>query len=79
MKTTNVLDWTNKEQKILMEQYEELRSSGVCNMFSRGDVNYCAKRMELNILKKASNNRNLYKSILMNFNKLMKKFNIRQN
>lgn len=77
-KKQSVLDWTDEEQKVLMEQYEELRSSSFCNMFNMTDVSYAAEKLELTMLKKASSNWDLYKSILRNFNKLMKKFDIKQ-
>lgn len=62
--------------KQIMQQYEKIRSSGVCNMFDYNCVTHVAAGLgyeELAELKFTE-----YKDLLMNFNKYMKKFKIKQ-
>jgi hypothetical protein len=62
--------------KAIMQQYEIVRSSGACNMFNYGSVMDTA--MKLGLIELASVDRDGYKDILMNFDKYMKKFDIKQ-
>jgi len=67
-------DIINKE---MMEQYEAIRQSGATNMFDYYNVRSIANKVEYFAL--ASLSLEDYKILLLNFNKLMKKYNITQN
>ena len=62
--------------KTIMEQYEKIRSSGVCNMYDY----YCVIRtaIEFDCLKLAALTEEEYTDILTNFGKYMKQFDIKQ-
>lgn len=77
-KGKGVLSWPEDKQKRLIEQYEKLRSSGVCNMLDIAHVKLCAGNLEYLELREAARDRGLYKSVLTNFGRLMKKFGIKQ-
>ena len=62
--------------KEIMEQYEAIRQSGACNMFDYFCVVDIADRTDMDEL--ASLTREEYKQLLMNFNALMKKHDIKQ-
>ena len=61
--------------KEVMEQYEEVRSLGPCNMFDFGCVQQAADELEFYEL--ANLDRKDYVYILSNFGKLMKHYNIK--
>jgi len=63
--------------KEMMEQYEAIRQSGVTNMFDYFNVRTIAKKGKCKEL--ASLSLEDYKILLFNFNKLMKKYDIKQN
>lgn len=65
-----------KISKKIMEQYEVIRQSGLTNMFDYYNVILIATKMKYYALGNLT--RDEYKEILMNFNKLMKKYNIKQ-
>lgn len=60
--------------KKIMQQYENIRSKGVCNMFDY----YCVVKMadRLKYFALAALTYEEYKDLLMNFGKYMKDFNI---
>jgi hypothetical protein len=62
--------------KETMEQYEAIRQSGVINMFNYSGVISIAKRIKAKSLSSLSLDD--YKELLMNFGKLMKQFDIKQ-
>ena len=62
--------------KEIMEQYETMRQSGICNMFSYDCVMIYAREMKL--LNLGSLTFEEYKDVLRNFSKYMKKFDIQQ-
>ena len=62
--------------KEIMEQYEAVRQSGACNMFNYSCVIQIADRLKF--YKLASLSMDEYKDILMNFEKYMKQFDIKQ-
>ena len=62
--------------KKTMEQYEAVRKSGVTNMFDYYAVIRAAEWWKFYSL--ASLTSKDYKELLMNFGKLMKKYNIKQ-
>lgn len=74
----SVLNWPDDKQKKLMEQYEHVRSAGFCNMFNMDSVKSVADKLKFKELSEAASNREVYKTLLTNFNKLMKKHNIKQ-
>ena len=63
--------------KEVMEQYEQIRKMGPCNMLDF----YCVQRTanELEFYSLASLTKKEYTFILSNFGKLMKKYEIPQN
>ena len=65
-----------KFTKETMEEYEIIRSSGATNMFDYFNVIKIAKKVGLKVLAKLT--RDDYKELLMNFNILMKKYDIKQ-
>ena len=62
--------------KEIMEQYEIIRQSGATNMFDYYNVIRCAKILNLKKLAKVSLED--YKILLLNFQKLMKHYDIKQ-
>lgn len=62
--------------KKTMEQYEAVRKSGATNMYDYYNVIRVADTMGFSSL--ASLTWRKYKGLLMNFSKLMKKYNIEQ-
>ena len=62
--------------KEIMEQYEAVRQSGACNMFNYYCVTNVAKTLGFDALAEVSFDE--YKDILMNFEKYMKQFDIKQ-
>lgn len=62
--------------KEVIEQYEIIRKIGVCNMFDYYCITNTANDLEMYEL--GSLEREEYKYILKNFDKLMKKHNIEQ-
>lgn len=87
MTTTNqdVMKLDDAIQKIIIQQYEDIRQSGLTNMFNFTNVVYIAKKMGFNELYDfiaagtQGQDMESYRSILCNFGKLMKKHNIKQN
>mgnify|MGYP001561623336 FL=1 len=65
-----------KFTKETMEEYEIIHSSGTTNMFDYFNVIKIAKKVGLKVLAKLT--RDDYKELLMNFNILMKKYDIKQ-
>jgi len=77
---TNILKLDNSTQEKIIQQYENLRQSGICNMFDHVSVVTNAHHLNYNeLFSFACNNYDGYGSLLMNFSKLMKKFDIKQN
>ena len=74
----SILNWDEDKQRTLMEEYEFVRSQGPCNMFDTTAVKHIARRLGLKVLAEVASNFGLYQELLMNFSKLMKKFNIKQ-
>ncbi len=62
--------------KETMEQYEKVRQSGACNMFDYYCVQGIANKLEMYAL--GALNKEDYKTLLMNFGKLMKKHDVKQ-
>ena len=62
--------------KKVMEQYETIRSSGITNMFDYYTVIQVVGKLQLDELKSLSLVD--YKTLLLNFGKLMKHYNIKQ-
>lgn len=62
--------------KEIMEQYEEVRCSGACNMYDYYCVTRTARSMKLFSL--ASLSMEEYEILISNFNLLMKKHDIKQ-
>jgi len=62
--------------KEIMEQYEQVRQSGACNMFDYRCVITVADKLKFYDL--ASLEIEEYKKLLMNFSKYMKQFSIDQ-
>ena len=62
--------------KEIMEQYEAVRQSGACNMFNYNCVTNVAETLGFDALAEVSFDK--YKDILMNFEKYMKQFDIKQ-
>lgn len=62
--------------KKTIEQYEAVRKSGATNMFDYYNVIRVAGMMGFRSLAKISRER--YSELLMNFGKLMKRYNIEQ-
>ena len=62
--------------KEIMQQYETIRQSGACNMFNYNCVIDIANRFGFDALAEVTWDQ--YKDILMNFNKYMKEFDIKQ-
>ena len=60
----------------VIEQFEEIRKLGVCNMYDFSCVQNHADRLEFYAL--ASLERKEYVYVITNFSTLMKKFNINQ-
>ena len=60
----------------IMQQYERVRQSGVCNMFDYNCVRQESLRLECKEL--ASLDISDYFKLLQNYNKLMAKFNVKQ-
>ncbi len=67
----------DKITKEVMEQYEQIRSLGPCNMFDSACVQRFANEMEFYDLACLTTDEYVY--ILSNFSELMKKHNIIQN
>lgn len=80
MAKQDVMKLDDTVQKEIIQQYEDIRQSGLTNMFDYTAVKFIAKRLEFTALydfiKESLDN---YKTILLNFGKLMKKFDIKQN
>ncbi len=68
----------NKFSKEVIEQYEKVRESGICNMFDRGCVIRVSGKLGFVDLKDVGNNQKEYGELLQNYSKLMKKYNISQ-
>jgi len=62
--------------KETMRQYERIRRSGATNMFDYSNVIQIAKKLQFTALAKLTLGD--YKVLLMNFGKLMKKYDIKQ-
>lgn len=65
--------------KEVMEEYEEVRQSGICNMFNISCVEMVSRKADMEELGKIASNREKYSELLMNFGKYMKKYDIKQN
>ena len=61
-----------------MQEYEDLRRSGLCNMFDLGCVVEAADGIGWNALLEVAENRSAYLTLLRNFGKLMKHYGITQ-
>lgn len=62
--------------KKVMEQYEKIRQIGVTNMYNYYGVIYAAKALKFEELARISLKN--YKILLLNFQKLMKHYDIKQ-
>ena len=62
--------------KKIMQQYERVRQFGVCNMFDHDCVQQEALRLKLDEL--AALDTYDYLKLLLDYNKLMEKFNVKQ-
>ena len=62
--------------KKMIEQYEKVRQTSIVNMYDYYGVIYAAKALELKELAKISLIN--YKTLLLNFQKLMKHYDIKQ-
>ena len=75
----NVMDLDDTNQEKIIQQYELIRQSGLTNMFNYTNVKYIAKKIECTELYNfVQNSVHNYQTILRNFGKLMKKFDIKQ-
>jgi hypothetical protein len=74
----NILELANEEQKLIIEQYESVRVSGLTNMFDMNNVNFIAKRFRFKELLTMTKSSKDYSSILKNYSSLISKFNIRR-
>lgn len=73
--TEDIMKLADDVQEKIMQQYEDIRASGACNMFNYTDVKYVANELhftELFLFMRDSTK--AYMSILKNFSTLMKKF-----
>lgn len=81
-KTTNqesVMNLDDTIQKEIIQQYEDIRQSGLTNMFDYTAVKYIAKQLGFDALYNfIKDDMEYYSSVLRNFGKLMKKFDIKQ-
>jgi len=64
--------------KSVIQDYETIRSSGVCNMFDRHCVANAANRMGFKELEHVAEDRAAYSYLLQNFGRLMAQYEIRQ-
>ncbi len=75
----DIMKLDDATQREIIQQYENIRKSGVCNMFNYTAVKYAAKQFGwtalYNFIKDGMNS---YQTILLHFSKLMKKFDIKQ-
>lgn len=65
--------------KEVMQQYETVRKSGVCNMFDMTCVAYACDMLEFQDLLEVVEDRKSYSTLLMNFSHLMRHHGITQN
>jgi len=76
----DIMDLDDSVQKEIIQQYEDIRQSGLCNMFNYTDVRYVAQRISADALFSfIKDSMDSYTTILRNFSELMKKFDIKQN
>ena len=79
LKIRNVMALDNTTQKKIIEHYEFIRQSGVTNMFDYTTVKHVARKIGLTELYDfIKDDVDCYKSVLRNFSKLMKKFDVKQ-
>jgi hypothetical protein len=64
--------------KAVVQGYETIRCSGVCNMFDRTLVARAADMMGCRGLAKVAEDRAAYSYLLQNFGRLMAKYEIKQ-
>lgn len=64
--------------KEVMQQYETVRKSGVCNMFDMTCVAEACDMLEFQDLLEVVEDRGKYTMLLMNFGKLMEHYEIAQ-
>ena len=64
--------------KVAVAEYEQLRRSGVTNMFDIVRVRYFAKRVKFKALEELASEQEKYKYFLMHFSTYMKKYEINQ-
>ena len=77
---TDVMKLDDDTQREIIQQYEDIRRSGLTNMFNYTNVKYIAKKLVFDALYNfIKNDMKCYTSILKNFSILMKKFDIQQN
>jgi len=62
----------------VMEQYEFVRQSGAVDMFNQFGVQHVAERVGLEDLAEVAENYKDYKELLMNFQKYMAEYDIKQ-
>lgn len=80
--TLDILTLDDATQKKIMQQYEDIRQSGLTNMFNFTNVRHIAGKTgkhELYAFISGDDGQKRYMSVLKNFGKLMKKFDIKQN
>jgi hypothetical protein len=76
----DIMKLPDEERNEIIQQYEDIRSSGLCNMFNYTDVKYVAERSDMyEIYEFIKDSIPAYASILKNFSILMKEFDIKQN
>ena len=61
-----------------MEQYEEVRTSGYCNMIDRNCVSDACELMGHYDLVEIAEDRKLYAALLLNYSGLMQHYGIKQ-
>ena len=71
-----VLDIITEE---VMQQYEVVRKSGICNMFDMTCVAEVCSALEFQDLLEITEDRKRYFTLLMNFSDLMKHYRITKN
>lgn len=78
--TQDVMKLDDATQKKIIQQYEDIRQSGLTNMFDYTTVKFIANELLFDaLLDFIKNDMKCYRSILKNFSTLMKKFDIKQN
>ena len=75
----DVMKLDDYTQNLIIQGYENIRQTGLTNMFDYTAVKYIAKQLRFDALYNfIKDDMKCYSSILKNFSTLMKKFDIKQ-